>query len=179
MKWHESLTIQKIATWILFSVLVALVPFLFSWSVLAYNGSKITMPGIFGDGELFLVSAAIAAGALGEVILVDVPSSRRLIKVFAIGGCTLSITVSSLWFGLVASSTQGKHPTHPATVANWSLLLFLITFFCSLACIAVAITHAKAVGKDDGQGRLAAGSRFIQDDEEEPDSRFSQGDEEE
>src|SRR6266516_6397335 len=98
MKWHESPTTQKIFTWIVFSVLIALIPFLLSCFVLLDKGSEITASGIFGDGELLLVSAAIAAGALGEVILVDVPSSRRLIKLLAIGGCTLLILFSSLWF---------------------------------------------------------------------------------
>jgi hypothetical protein len=57
-------TTQKFLGWIMFSVLLALLPFLFGIINLISQGINVDIVGLFGRGELFLISTTLCA--LGE-----------------------------------------------------------------------------------------------------------------
>jgi hypothetical protein len=166
-KWYEAPLAEKLTTWLVFGVIVSLIPFLLTLLFLLGSSKSVKLQDIFGSGELLLVSAVIAAGALGEVALVDVPRSRRLVKVLAIGGCTITILASSSWFGLVLSTIHDKHPYSPATVAVGSLFVFAVALICSTSCIVTSYMRSKSVEESGGVQWQATLVRLIQESEEE------------
>src|SRR5579863_1592711 len=98
--------LAKLLKWLIFTVVVALVPFgivaldlwdkgdnLFAWSVL------------WPHGELMLVSTALAADALGDLIASDRPSGS--LKIAAGGGCLVVLIITIA--GYVLSQT---HPDY-------------------------------------------------------------------
>ena len=163
-KWYQSPVVVKLATWMGFGVLVALVPFLITYLFLLGQGGKVGLPEIFGNGQMLLVSGAIAAGALGEAIPGGEQGGRLLIKCGAIAGCILSIFVSAGWFGSISSAASNRRPD---TVANLSLILFGIAFVCSLTCIVIAAIRVSATEETRRQPQLASIVRQTHDDEEE------------
>ncbi|HWS36651.1 MAG TPA: hypothetical protein VN408_28430 [Actinoplanes sp.] len=148
-KWYETHVAHKVATWVCFNVAVALSPFLFGIMQLINRNAAVSGQALFGSGQLFLVSTAIAAGATGELVLAEVPRTLKLAKLLVIFGCVASLLVSSLWFA-DAASTLGEIPgangadsgnhskPNGNIISNWSWLIFGSTFLTGLACIWMA-----------------------------------------
>ena len=97
-----------------------------------------SLHGILGNGQLLLVSCAIAAGALGELVLIEMPSKLRLAKLLAIGGCVISVIVSSMWFGDISAAIQEGRPPPPASIGNGSIVVFAFTLVSAGSCIVLA-----------------------------------------
>jgi hypothetical protein len=64
---------NKLVTWVLFSVVFALLPFLVNYLLGISRGEKITLELLFGRGEILLASITLCGIALGE--LFEVASS--------------------------------------------------------------------------------------------------------
>lgn len=132
----------------LFNVAIALSPFFFEALRLVDRSEKLSLSSVLGTGQLLLVSAAVAAGAAGELVLVDVPKSQKLAKLLAIFGCIPSLIVSSWWFGDVSAASQdGKAPT--VTVVT---LGSVVVFFCTFVTGAFCVSMAAAQGGDRPAG---------------------------
>jgi hypothetical protein len=141
VRWHEKPLTQKLTTWLMFGVIIALTPFILELLKLLDRRQDVSLSAVLGTGQLLLVSAAIAAGATGELVLVDVPSRNRLAKLISIGGCTLSVIVSSLWFGDISAAIQEGKPPDPNTVTNGSILVFVCTLISSAWCLALSLVR--------------------------------------
>lgn len=168
-KFHSSPLAEKLATWLIFGVIVALAPFIVNFLFLLGQESVKAMglQDIFGGGELLIVSTVIAAGAVGEVALVDVPRARRLPKVFAIGGCTITILLSSSWFGIVSSTIHDKHLSRPTTVAIGSVYVFAVALVCSASCIVISQMSSETAKEIGEMQWVATLVRLIQEADEE------------
>jgi hypothetical protein len=59
---------RKLARWIIFGVLVALVPLAYSYLDLIVKHRPATIEAVANDGGLLLIISAICAGSLGELI---------------------------------------------------------------------------------------------------------------
>jgi hypothetical protein len=59
--------VDKLAHWIFLSVLVALFPIIFNFTVMTLTGRTPTLTGLLVDGELLLVAAGISAGAISDL----------------------------------------------------------------------------------------------------------------
>jgi hypothetical protein len=138
-KWHERPLAQKLTTWFIFGVIIALTPFILEFLKLLDRDKDVSLDAVLGTGQLLLVSAAIAAGATGELVLVDVPSRRRLGKLISIGGCTLAVIVSSLWFGDISAAIQEGNPPDPGVITNGSVFVFSCTLVSSGWCLALSL----------------------------------------
>jgi hypothetical protein len=151
-KWREDPVVEKLAIWLIFGVIVSLLPFLFS--VLTSIGSKSSFiySQILGGGQLLLVAVAISAGAFGDLIFIDVPKLQRMPKVLAIGSCVVEILVASAWFGIVAESDSTKTPLDPVTISLWSILVFAWALLSSGSCLSIA-TRCKEVRERDASQR--------------------------
>lgn len=150
-KWHEKPLAQKLTTWLIFGVTIALTPFALEFLKLIDRQKDVSLAAVLGSGQLLLVSAAIAAGALGELVLVEVPPRRRLAKLISIGGCTLSLILSSLWFGDISAAIQEGKPPDPDTVSTGSIILFICTLISGGWSLALSLADAsgQSIGDRD------------------------------
>jgi hypothetical protein len=149
VKWHERPLAQKLTTWLIFGVVIALTPFILEFLKRLGREQEMSLGGVLGTGQLLLVSAAIAAGATGELVLVEVPSRRRLAKLITIGCCVLSVIVSSLWFGDISGAIQEGKPPDPSRVSNGSIFVFIFTLISSAGCLALSLADASGPSLKD------------------------------
>ena len=122
----------KILRWFIFTVRVSLVPFgvvaLAKWA----DNAAFELSSLWPRGELLLVSTALAADAIGD--LIPTGPSARSAKVATGGFCLLLILLTSLWYGLIQD-----HPGYNAgRVSEGSIVIFFVTVVVCLVCKLVA-----------------------------------------
>jgi hypothetical protein len=122
--------------WFAFSVIIALLPICFAYVyTLTTQKDGATPPSLkrtVVHGELLLVSVALAADAMGEVIATG--HRRRVLKYTAGGGCLICIIFSSLYFAVVSV----QDTTHVDLVFWLSIGLFALTLLSAGACKTLA-----------------------------------------
>lgn len=132
--FSESLQ-QNLLHWLLFSVIIALVPFVIQWLMLLTRGNVPTTVELFSNGELLLVSSAIAASAIGSLVLSD--SKYRLSRIVVGWCCVCVLILASAWFAIISiESNTGSFD--PDFAANGSILMFIFTVISSAGCIILA-----------------------------------------
>lgn len=128
---------RRMVKWLIFSVLVALVPILFDMLVQLMD-SAMTWPDDFiaalfkalGRGELLLISTAIAADAIGD--LVGTGRTSEAVKYLAAGACVLTILFGSLWYANISAIAHaGGVQPKISRVCLGSLVVFLFTLVSS------------------------------------------------
>lgn len=137
-KWREDPVEEKLTIWIIFGVIVSLLPFGFSLLQSIGSKSSFNYSQILGEGQLLLVAVALSASAFGELIVVDVPPIQRMPKVFAIGSCVIEVLVSSYWFGIITESASVGTPRNPVTISIWSVPVFVWALLSSGSCLSIA-----------------------------------------
>ncbi len=89
---------EKLARWFLFGVLFTLLPFALSYLNLRArpkSGNSIKFVSLFARGELLLVSTAIGAAAVGE--LLGVRNANALGQIISGGVSLLLVGIQTLW----------------------------------------------------------------------------------
>ena len=127
---------EKMVRWFIFSVLVALTPLAFALFDALVAGRPATVHALVGDGELVLLSTAIAAASAGELIAAG--RDRALGKVLAGGTCILLVLVGSIEFAAIHASTV----RNVDVVALLSLWLFAGTVLAGASSIYLAHQEA-------------------------------------
>jgi hypothetical protein len=122
----------RLLVWLLFNVAVALVPFIARAGMTLFTGRPVVWKAILSDGELFLVTAAIASGAIGELIAKRKPI--RIPGVLALGCCGLCVLLTCCFYGFLRAYID---PTTLSVDAIFivSLGMFLFTFMAGTGCI--------------------------------------------
>ena len=121
----------RLAKWIIFSILLALLPLAFGGYQTAARGKAVTLASITAGGELVLVAAAICAASLGEVFLRK--TDRRIWRL-VIGGATLLVIMSaSLLFADIAASKAAGIPLDQSFVSRVSIWVFVAGLLSSLS----------------------------------------------
>lgn len=166
-KWRENPVVEKLATWFFFSVVVALTPFAFGFFQAIDHNQQFTFSLVLGSGQLFLVSVAITAAALGDLVAIEIPAGQRIMKTLAIGSCTLVIIISSLWFGDISASIQGKITPDPRTISAGSFVIYVWALLSSAWCLSMA-AHKGHYGRPEAEDQTSviASLPDIQQDEE-------------
>ncbi len=128
--------------WLLFSVIFALSPLIFSafrhWSHSANkqpgSNAEITLPDlikeVLGEGELLLISTAIAGEAIGDLLAGN--SRHRKLKLTSGAGCLLVIVSSVSWYGDIKS--PGGTFVDPEKIVSGSAVLFFLTLITAASC---------------------------------------------
>jgi hypothetical protein len=126
---------NKMMRWLIFGVVVALVPIGYSYLNLILKDKSPTLAGVIGDGGLLLIISAICAGALGEVI--GSGADWAFFKIISSGGAIITLLLSSLLF---ASVFEGRLVSHfdEESIANASIWVFILGMFPCAACIALS-----------------------------------------
>lgn len=107
--------LEKILKWFIFSVVITSLPVVFNLFRMIYKtifveSGDFSFFLLISKGEAFLISAAIAAYAIGE--LMTCGERFKIGKIVAGGGCVFVLLLSSFIFALIsavdvlASSTQ-------------------------------------------------------------------------
>ena len=122
---------DRLVRWSLFGVLVSLVPFVVRWMLEQTAGNGIAHSGLVSQGELLLVSTAIAATAVGDLFNVH---PRLRVRCSAVAGCCLLlVAISSAYYGAVAITESNKR-----SVVVFSILLFILSLVGGAASIITA-----------------------------------------
>lgn len=133
--------VEKLIRWIIFSVVIALLPILVNWVFLWLRRKATTFENLTGRGELLLIAAAMAASAIGEVIPIGqtaiVPTGHfiAIAKFIAVGLCVAIVLISSVCFGDISSALISNQYRDPHRVSILSVCLYCSALISSAACI--------------------------------------------
>jgi hypothetical protein len=126
---------ERLVRWIVFGVLIALLPIAFRYALESTTGPVPSLAHLLADGELLLISSAIAAGAVGE--LIGRGRNRLILQLISAGGCIATVLFASLYYAYVATHQL----VNEAFVMRMSLFLFGLTLIASASCIALAASE--------------------------------------
>ncbi|WP_152626858.1 hypothetical protein [Streptacidiphilus carbonis] len=124
----------RLAMWGLFGVV-------FSWMPLGIDMLKdlikldgVEYKSIIGNGELFVISAVIATGAVGEVAAADFPAKGKIFRIVCGAICGLSCLANSAAYAIFSPES----PTPNGDIATISLVSFAFATITSAFCIGLA-----------------------------------------
>ena len=134
---HEQAAMKiftKLVRWTIFGVVFALLPFALNWWHMwtASGSNPWYVYQLWPRGELLLVSVAIAADAIGD--LVGSGGSLLIFKLIACGGCVLALFIAAAWF----SQSQFALNPNSIKISNASMCVFMLTIISGGACKALA-----------------------------------------
>ena len=130
-------TITKLLRWLIFSVIVALLPFIFNSLTLLLNGTFPSIVLVCSNGDLLLVSAAISAAALGELIGNDT-NKKKIAKIFAGGGCLAILILASYLYAYIANSLQSGTSLNKGMISKYSIWSLIFATLTSGSCIVLS-----------------------------------------
>ncbi len=123
---------KKLIIWTTFSVVIGSLPIILNMLILFTNNKPIDFFDLFAHGELLLISIAIAADAIGDMIYSKRFENVKEISFICI--CFIVILISTSWFG--SSGIGGKAP-NTIGFGVISLVLFTTTVLVSGNCKAI------------------------------------------
>lgn len=123
--------VEKLVRWALFGVVIALLPIAFSGFKILHRGEAFDHSLLLSDGELLLVSAGIAAAAIGEIVASG--ANAKILKVVCGAGATALLMISSFSFADIASLSPTL--SDGAAIAAESLWIFAFTVLSGASCI--------------------------------------------
>jgi hypothetical protein len=132
---------DKLIKWFFFSVVIALLPLLFSYARNLTRGNVIQFSYIFSNGELLLISSAIAATSIGELLdaLININSSILIENkrhIYIVSGATIFLLMlNSLFFADVSAVLINNGQINREYVAIFSSSSFLCTIISSGCCV--------------------------------------------
>lgn len=107
---------SNLSKWLFFSFFVSALPIGLLALRLAYRGDPVSFTTVLGGGDLFLVTVAVGAPAIGDLI-----GGKRTGFAYAVGGTILIATLLAAWSYSEASADPGAHTN---VVAVTSLVVF-------------------------------------------------------
>jgi hypothetical protein len=128
--------IEKLVKWIMFSVAVALLPLVFRFLQIVTRGQLPSIQDITSQGELLLISGAMAAAALGEIIMSNI--SHSILKIISGGFCVIMLLISSFYYADIASYSFNGLALNKGIASEISIITYIFTLISSGSCIAVA-----------------------------------------
>jgi len=120
---------EKLTHWLIFSVLLALIPIAFNFTIRITTGSPVTIVSLVGKGELLIIAVTISARGLGELLMSD--TERRMTKLILGGMNIILLILGSLWFGLISAEIS----VEKVVVSGGSILIFFFVVIISGCCI--------------------------------------------
>lgn len=91
--------------WIFFGVIISAVPIIYScFNAFVLKGVPWDLELVIGNGEVFIMTAALCAGGLGE--LIESGENQRTWKILSGGACVLLLLVSASSFAGLAEGSS-------------------------------------------------------------------------
>jgi len=119
----------RLTKWFIFSVVIGILPIIWTGLRLLTQGSALSLESLFGRGDLLLVASALSAAAIGELFLST--SDRSVFKLFSGGGCLIVIMVSCLWYSDIVGYLLSGASYDKVIVSKLSIGLFVLSFLAS------------------------------------------------
>ncbi|WP_052277929.1 hypothetical protein [Microcystis panniformis] len=124
--------LRKIIQWIIFGVVLAIVPLVVALLIRATRGQSTELVDLLRNGELLLVTAGIVGAAIGD--LLGGNRTQPIFELFSGGACVLILVVSSILYADVSAAHASQQPVNIAVIERSSLWLFsggvVSSFFC-------------------------------------------------
>lgn len=114
--------IQRLRKWLLFTVLIGLVPFLFVGFQALLDHRPLRLELFFAKGELLLLCCMLSATAFGD--LLDTPKHLAVYRDFVGFFAAMVVLVAAWGFGECGTASG---LSNPALVARWSIWMFIIS----------------------------------------------------
>ena len=122
----------KLLRWLIFSVILALVPLGVSWLIQLTHGVSPSLYSLLQHGELLLIAAALSAAATGELI----GSGDNLLKgKLVAGGVSLLIVVfSAIYFASISASVVAQSTLDNSVIGASSLIIYISSLVSGGCC---------------------------------------------
>lgn len=130
---------EKLVSWAIFSVVVALIPIFFNALRLHSRPGGPGPHTILDRGELLILTAALCAAAVGELLISpQVDGVVRVSKLVAGGAVILILLFSSLYYADVNAAHVAGARQNLKVVRTSSLVFFSVAFFACGSCVLLA-----------------------------------------
>lgn len=117
----------------MFGVILGILPLIVRLVEGFMSANGLSVVAVLGDGELFISSAAISGGALGDLLYAIRPRDRPAVRLL-LGFFAMATTLLTSLAYLVARSGSP-----PDKIVNSSLILFFATLVSAGSCIAYSV----------------------------------------
>jgi nucleoside recognition membrane protein YjiH len=124
--------VKRIWVWVVFLLMVAFAPFVIQSISLWLRNLTVSIEALFGKGELFIVSLAIAADGAGEIFYLRHRThwTHTVILIFCGLGFVMSILATGVYGSIVFSPTN----LDPMVTARFSIWFCYVTILISGIC---------------------------------------------
>ena len=134
--------IEKLSRWLLYGVVIGLLPFAFPFIKATVVGPHVTLVMLFGRGDLFLVTATLVGASFGDLIAGG--RERVLGKIWVGFFCFTDFILCLIWFGAVSEALDFHQRYDAALTATVSLAAFgLAVALCACALLLSEETKAE------------------------------------
>ena len=130
--------INKLLKWLIFGVLVALLPILFNLLFALTVGAEVTAGRLIGRGELLLIAVGLCSTALGDLVLAEHSVRSRFwrgARLILTGTCVVVIAASSFYFALVSDRYARQIAVSEEAVVLISSTLYLAAVISSVMSV--------------------------------------------
>ena len=149
--------IYKVTRWLLFGVVIGLLPFSFPFVNILVSASGadsidwVHMRNtLFGRGDLLLIAATLVAASAGD--LIGSGREREGGKIIAGFWCFVIFIICVVWYGIIADKIEAKAAYNVGRTARISLWLFSFSVLCSAGCLLLGDEAKKeAKAKQEGE----------------------------
>ena len=126
-------TWKRFVRWLIFSVVLSLVPLGVSALIRATRGQAVTLESLLANGELLLIAAALTSAAVGD--LLGGTGKRPVRELIAGGSCIVLLAVSALYFADVSAARASQSTIDLGLVRSISIVLFSCALLSSGSCV--------------------------------------------
>lgn len=127
----------KTLRWLIFSVVLAVVPVAGALFMLWIKGKPHDLEFVLADGGAFLIIASICAAAIGE--MVGSSPNHRLWKIICSGATMVLLLFSAIIFASIAEAKMSNGLDNGA-IASLSTIVFICGSISAGACVALSET---------------------------------------
>ncbi len=129
---------KKLTRWIFFSVLISICPLCAAYLISQTMGLKVELSSFISRGELQLISVALLATGIGELI-----GSKEIATIakIIVGGIAISLSfIMAMWFGAISSKLiiEGISAVHQTGTEIYAILSFLSAIVVGGSCVVLS-----------------------------------------
>ena len=137
--------VERIIRWLLFSVVISLIPFIFSYFKSILRGNIINLTILIERGELLLISTTIMAAAFGQYITSKL--TIGLPEILLSGSSIFFIILSSLLYAEISTASSNGEQLEHNMVYTLSIVFFGVSLLISGSCIAFSKVESNEIQK--------------------------------
>lgn len=128
---------EKITRWIIFDVVVALLPLAFNALRSITKTGTCTLEAVTGKGELLLIASALCAAAIGQLLASDQPK-YKVRRLLAGGATTALLMLAALYFAFADDFPKVAAAAAIQRVCYVSITMFVFGVIASVSCLVIA-----------------------------------------